>query len=510
MDLKRVSGILLHPTSLPGPFGIGDIGPQAYRFVDFLADTGQSLWQILPLGPIGYGNSPYMSFSAFGGNPLLISLERIVDAGLLDPADIENPPSFPHNRVTYSAVNQYKMPLLMKSYQRFKDSLPAGHREDFHLFCQQNAYWLDDYALFMSLRRTQQNQMWVTWDESIIKRSPEKLIELRHELIDDIQFQKYLQYVFFKQWTDLKSYCHKRGIQIIGDISIYVAHDSSEVWAHQHLFYLDQLGNPLIVAGVPPDYFSATGQRWGNPLYRWDVLAQSGYTWWIERFRSSFSMFDIIRIDHFRGFEAYWEIPASEETALKGQWVKGPGAALFEAVQKTLGDIHVIAEDLGVITPEVDALRDHFGFPGMRVLQMAFGNDPKAPEYRPHSHIKNCVVYTGTHDNDTTVGWFTSKPGAQTTQTKEEVFKEREYALKYTGTDGSEIHWDFIRLAMGSVAHMAIFPLQDVLGLGTEARMNLPSTSSDNWEWRFTEDMLTPSIKQRLQELTIIYERSTE
>ena len=435
---------------------------------------------------------------------------RIVDAGLLDPADIETPPSLSHNRVIYSAVNQYKMPLLMKSYQRFKDILPAGHREDFHLFCQQNAYWLDDYALFMSLRRTQQNQIWVTWDESIINRIPEKLIELRHELIEDIQFQKYLQYVFFKQWTDLKNYCHKRGIQIIGDISIYVAHDSAEVWAHQHLFYLDHMGNPLIIAGVPPDYFSETGQRWGNPLYRWDVLAQSEYTWWIERFRSSFSMFDIIRIDHFRGFEAYWEIPASEETALKGQWVKGPGAALFEVVKKALGDINVIAEDLGVITPEVDALRDHFGFPGMRVLQMAFGNDPKAPEYRPHSHIKNCVVYTGTHDNDTTVGWFTSEPGAQTTQTREEVLKEREYALKYTGTDGNEIQWDFIRLAMGSVAHMAIFPLQDVLGLGTEARMNLPSTSRGNWEWRFTEDMLTPSIKQRLKELTKIYERSPE
>jgi len=510
MNLKRVSGILLHPTSLPGPFGIGDIGPQAYRFVDFLADTGQSLWQILPLGPIGYGNSPYMCFSAFGCNPLLISLERVVDAGLLDPADIENPPSFPHNRIGYSAANQYKMPLFMKSYQRFKDRLSAGHGEDFHLFCQQNAFWLDDYALFMSLRRTQQNQMWVTWDEPIVQRNPEKLIELRHKLNEDIQFQKYLQYIFLRQWTDLKNYCHDRGIQIIGDIPIYVAHDSAEVWAHQHLFYLDNRGTPLVVAGVPPDYFSATGQRWGNPIYRWDVLAQSGYMWWIERFRSSFSMFDIIRIDHFRGFDAYWEIPASEETALKGQWVKGPGADLFEAVQKTLGNIHVIAEDLGVITPEVDALRDHLGFPGMRVLQMAFGNDPKAPEYRPHNHIRNSVVYTGTHDNDTTVGWFTSEPGAQTTQTKKEVFMERKYALKYIGTDGSEIHWDFIRLAMGSVAHMAIFPLQDVLGLGTEARMNFPSTSKGNWEWRFAEDMLTSAIKQRLREVTKIYERSQE
>lgn len=510
MEPKRVSGILLHPISLPGQFGIGDIGPRAYKFVDFLADTGQSLWQILPLGPIGYGNSPYMCFSAFGGNPLLISLERIVDAGLLDPVDIENPPPFPPYRVGYSAANQYKMPLLMKSYQRFKDILSSGYFEDFHLFCQQNTFWLEDYALFMSLRRSQQNQLWVTWDEPIVRRDPEKLIDLRHKLIEDIYFQKYLQYVFFKQWIDLKNYCHERGIQIIGDISIYVAHDSAEVWANQEIFYLDKLGNPLVVAGVPPDYFSATGQRWGNPLYRWDVLAQSGYTWWIERFRSSFSMSDIIRIDHFRGFEAYWEIPASEETALKGQWVKGPGAALFEAVQKTLGNINVIAEDLGVITPEVDALRDHLGFPGMRVLQMAFGNDPKAQEYRPHNHVKNCVVYTGTHDNDTTVGWFTSEPGAQTTQTKEEVTKEREYALKYTGTNGSEINWDFIRLVMGSVADTAIFPLQDVLGLGTEARMNLPSTLKGNWEWRFTEDMLTSSIKLRLKELTKIYERSPE
>jgi len=329
-----------------------------------------------------------------------------------------------------------------------------------------------------------------------------------NRLGEKIQAVKFTQYVFFKQWQSLKNHCHNRGISLIGDMPIYVAHDSSEVWSNRNLFHLDEKGNPLVIAGVPPDYFSATGQRWGNPIYRWDIMAKSEYEWWVNRFRFSYSLMDILRLDHFRGFEAYWEIPANEPTAVIGRWDKVPGATLFATVKSVLGNIRVIAEDLGVITSEVDALREQFDFPGMRVLQMAFGNDPKAIEYRPYNHIQNCVVYTGTHDHDTTVGWFTSTPCSQTTQTREEVERERQYALKYIGTDGREIHWDFIRLALSSVAHMAIFPLQDVLGLGTEARMNFPSTLKGNWEWRFTADMLTAEIRNRLKELTRIYERN--
>jgi len=508
MNSSRTSGILLHPTSLPGPFGIGDLGPEAYRFVDFLESTGQSLWQMLPLGPIGYENSPYMCFSAFAGNWLLISLEKLVEEGLLDPSDIEDALSFPKNRVDYSRAISFKMPLMKKSCQRFKERCSRGQTDDFYAFCQQNAFWLEDYALFMALKTVHRKQIWVNWDERIARRDPEVLIEWRNRLNEEIQFRKYLQYVFFKQWISLKRYCNERSIRIIGDIPVYVAHDSADVWAHRDLFHLDDHGNPLVIAGVPPDYFSATGQRWGNPIYRWDVMSKSGYSWWTDRFRINFLLVDILRIDHFRGFESYWEIPSNEPTALNGRWVKGPGATLFEALQTAFGNIQVIAEDLGVITPEVDALRDKLGFPGMRILQMAFGNDPKASEYKPHNHIKNCVVYTATHDHNTTVGWFTSKPGSQTTQAKEEIQREREYALKYIGTDGKEIHWDFIRLSMRSVARMAVFPLQDVLGLSTEARMNRPGTVRGNWEWRFASEMLTPTIREKLRELTIIYERT--
>ncbi|MFC1892620.1 4-alpha-glucanotransferase [Chloroflexota bacterium] len=508
MDQARVSGILLHPTSLPGPFGIGDLGSEAYRFVDFLSGTGQGLWQILPLGHTGYGNSPYMCFSAFGGNPYLISLEKLVDEGLLDQTDIENPPDFPENRVDYGWAISYKMPLLAKAFEKFKELYSTRYPEDFYTFSETNAFWLEDYALFASLKEAHGGQVWTKWEEGAASRQLDSLVQWRNKLADNIQFWKYIQYQFFKQWLALKSYCHEKGIRIIGDVPVYVAHDSAEVWAHRKQFHLDEYGNPQVVAGVPPDYFSATGQRWGNPIYRWDMMAQRGYRWWTDRFRTSFSLVDMVRLDHFRGFQAYWEIPATEPAAVMGRWVKGPGIALFNAVKAALGDVQMIAEDLGVITPEVDNLREQLGFPGMRILQMAFGSDQKAPDYRPHNHVRNCVVYTATHDHNTTVGWFTAEPGTQTTQTRDEVNKEREYALKYLGTDGSEIHWDFIRLALSSVAQTAIFPLQDVLGLGTETRMNLPGTSQGNWEWRFTSDMLMLTIRERLRELTRVYERS--
>jgi len=329
-------------------------------------------------------------------------------------------------------------------------------------------------------------------------------------LAHEIQFWKYLQYQFFKQWFSLKKYCHDQGVRIIGDLPIYVAHDSAEVWAHRHLFHLNDDGEPLVIAGVPPDYFSATGQRWGNPIYRWKLMARRGYRWWTDRLRMNLTMVDMVRLDHFRGFQAYWEIPADEPTAINGRWVMGPGIEFFETVKKELGALPMIAEDLGVITPEVDELRRQLGFPGMRILQMAFGTDPKASEYRPHHHIHNSVVYTATHDHNTTVGWFTAEAGTQSTQTAEEVEKERKDAMQYLGTDGREIHWDFIRLALGSVARLAILPLQDVLGLGTESRMNLPGTAHGNWEWRFNFEMLTPAIRERLRELTRIYERIPE
>lgn len=506
--MSRSSGILLHPTSLPGRFGIGDLGEEAYRFVDFLVRSGQSLWQVLPLGPTGYGNSPYMSFSAFAGNPLLISLERLVEEELLASADLENAPSFPGDRVDYGMVGLFKWLLLLKSFQRFTSGSYSAHQDEYESFCGEHAFWLEDYALFMALKEAHAGDVWARWEASAARRDPDAFGGWRRKLSDKVHFQKYVQYLFFKQWGSLKTYCQEHGIQIMGDMPIYVARDSADVWVHRHLFQLDGSGSPTVVAGVPPDYFSAIGQRWGNPIYRWDVMAQSGYQWWIDRFRINLSLLDIIRLDHFRGFEAYWEIPAAEQAAINGRWVKGPGDLFFEAMRKALGDLPVIAEDLGVITPEVDALRDQFGLPGMRVLQMAFGNDPKAQEYRPENHIQNCVVYTATHDHNTTVGWFTAEPGKETTQTKEEVEEERTNVLKYLGTDGREIHWDFIRLALASVANMAIFPLQDILGLGTEDRMNRPGTAHGNWEWRLDPCVLTDEIEKKLCELTAMYERN--
>jgi 4-alpha-glucanotransferase len=448
-----------------------------------------------------------MCLSAFGGNPYLISLERLVDEDLLDQHDLESPPDFSKDRVDFGRAIDYKMSILEKSFEKFKNKSSTRYPDDFYAFSEANAFWLEDYAMFTSLKEAHAGQIWTKWEPGSSGRHPDALMQWHNKLADKIHFWKYVQYQFFKQWMALKNYCHDKGIRIIGDVPVYVAHDSAEVWAHRKQFHLDEYGNPLVVAGVPPDYFSATGQRWGNPIYRWDQMAKRGYRWWIDRFRINFSLVDMVRLDHFRGFQAYWEIPATEPTAVVGRWVKGPAIALFNAVKDALGNVPMIAEDLGIITPEVDNLREQLGFPGMRILQMAFGNDPKAAEYRPHNHIVNCAVYTATHDHNTTVGWFTTEPGTQTTQTGEEVKKERDYALKYLGTDGSEINWDFIRLALSSVARIAMFPLQDVLGLGTEARMNLPGTTQGSWEWRFTGAMLTPEIKERLREQTRVYER---
>lgn len=508
MNVPRSSGILLHPTSLPGRFGIGDLGKAAYEFVDFLAATHQSLWQVLPLGPTGYGDSPYQCFSAFAGNPLLVSLEALVEDGLLVKSDFDDAPKFSDDRVDYGPVIEYKNALLKKAYDNFKASATAELQSEFASFCDHQSSWLHDYAVFRSCKDAHEGREWTKWDEYLRARENNALHFWNENHAEEINAHKFYQYLFFKQWLRLAHYANDKGIKIIGDAPIFVAYDSADVWAHPQLFDLNADGTPRRVAGVPPDYFSETGQLWGNPLYRWDVVKKTGYQWWIERVRATLAQVDILRLDHFRGFEKYWAVPAGETTAVNGKWETGPGASLFKALQKALGkELPIIAEDLGFITKEVHALRDQFGFPGMRILQFAFGTDPQADDFKPFNFPQNCVVYTGTHDNDTTVGWFTSTDEGDTTRSIEEVKKEREYVLKYLGTNGKEIHWDMIRLALSSVARIAIIPVQDLLGLGTEGRMNVPAREGGNWSWRYRAEALTEEISKRLAELTEVYGR---
>jgi 4-alpha-glucanotransferase len=497
----RVAGILLHPTSLPGPNGIGELGDEAREFLDFLHETRQGLWQVLPLGPTGYGDSPYQCFSAFAGNPLLVSLERLREDGLLSASDLEGRPALPAHEVDFGAVKAFKQPLLAKACASFEKKAPSSRRDAFEAFCREHASWLDDFGLFMALKEANAGRSWHTWDRAVVNREAEALEGAGRELAREVGAVRLTQFLFFEQWAAVRAYAHQRAISIMGDIPIFVAHDSSDVWAHPELFTLAADGSPSFIAGVPPDYFSATGQRWGNPLYRWDVLARTGYAWWVERFRALFRLVDSVRLDHFRGFEAYWEIPASEATAVKGRWVKGPGAAFFEALQAALGPLPIVAENLGVITPEVEALRARFGFPGMAILEFAFGSDSQSNEFIPHNYPRERVVYTGTHDNDTVVGWWTSGVG-DTTRTEEEVEKERAFALTYVGGEGTEIHWDFIRTLLVSVANTAIVPLQDVLGIGGEGRMNLPGRPGGNWRWRYIKDALSPAVRRRLKALT--------
>jgi 4-alpha-glucanotransferase len=506
---SRSSGILLHPTSLPGRFGIGELGKEAFHFVGFLHRARQRVWQVLPLGPTGYGDSPYQVFSAFAGNPLLISLESLAEEGLLSADDLSEAPAFPESRVDFGAVIRFKFPLLRKSFEQFRKAQPADCRK-FDEFCETHAGWLEDYALFMAVKDAHGGQAWNQWDPAIALRQPEAVEAWRRRLAQEVVCWKFWQFLFFRQWRALKEHCHAHHIQIMGDIPIFVARDSSDVWSHPRLFHLDEDGNPTVVAGVPPDYFSATGQLWGNPLYRWDAMAADGYDWWVQRFRAAFELVDIVRIDHFRGFESYWEVPASETTAMHGRWVDGPGAALFEVVRRGLGDLPIVAENLGLITPEVEALREQLGFPGMAVLQFAFGSGRPDSEFLPHNYSRELLVYTGTHDNDTTVGWWKSTGTGDSTRSPEQVQREREFVLKYLGVDGNEIHWSFIRTVLASVANLAIVPLQDVLGLDGQARMNLPARPDGNWQWRFSPGMLTQSIQERLKELTLLYARAED
>jgi 4-alpha-glucanotransferase len=506
MQFQRSSGVLLHPTSLPGPHGIGDFGPEALRFVDFLHAAGQKLWQVLPLNPTGYADSPFQCFSASAGNPLLVSLERLADAGLLDKSDVSELRAFPQESVDFGAVIRCKMPLLQRAARIFDTDASASDRQRFDNFAQANASWLEDYALFMAVKEAHDLVAWTEWPSAAAAHESDALIRWSKRLASEIAAQKFFQYVFFQQWQELRDYGRQRGIRIVGDIPIYVAHDSADVWSNRQFFLLDGRGRPSMVAGVPPDYFSATGQLWGNPIYNWPLLKQTGYQWWVERMRSALRLYDIVRIDHFRGFEAYWEVAADETTATRGRWVKGPGRDLFSVLRAELGELPVIAENLGVITPEVEAIRHEFGLPGMAILQFAFGTDPQAPSFKPHNYVRDLVAYTGTHDNDTVVGWWTSG-GGDSTRTSADIAKEHAYARAYLGFKDDPIHWVLIRGILSSVAGIAVAPMQDLLGLGSEARMNLPGKSSGYWKWRMKPGAASEEIAAKLKEMVMLYDR---
>lgn len=495
MRFSRSSGILLHLTSLPGPHGNGDLGPAAYHFVDWLVLAGQKLWQMLPLGPGGLANSPYMSLSAFAGNPLVVDLGELERRGWLKASDLEPVPTFADNRVDFAAAIPFRKRALWAASQRFFASSSATDRASFGAFCSSQKTWLDDYALFEAVNEVHHGVLWSKWPKKLLARDPAALRSARKEHEGLVRHHQFVQWCFRRQWDALKRYANERGVRLVGDIPIFVAHHSADVWSHQDLFHLDQHGNPTVVAGVPPDYFSATGQRWGNPLYRWDTMQAGKFAWWIDRFRATLSLFDIVRVDHFRGFEAYWEIPAREKTAVHGRWVKAPGKALFATVRRHLRDLPIIAEDLGVITPEVTALRDAFELPGMKVLQFAFAGGPDNA-FLPHNYLVHCVVYTGTHDNDTTAGWFRTA-----------TEHEREFARRYLSVNGSAVTRGLMRAALTSVADVAVVPFQDVLGLDSEHRMNLPGTTEGNWEWRFTWSMVGPEHARDLYELTALSHR---
>jgi 4-alpha-glucanotransferase len=491
----RSAGILLHPTSLPGPYGIGDLGPVAFEWVDVLARAGQKWWQVLPLGPTGYGDSPYQSFSAFAGNPYLISPALLRNAGLLKEADLAGA-RFPADRVDYGAVIPFKLGLLGHAWGNFLGGAAAGLRAGFEEFCARQSAWLDDYALFMALKDAHKGAGWLQWPRELVLREPAALERARRHLADGVGRHKFWQFLFTRQWGALKQHAHDRRVRLIGDVPIFVATDSADVWANPGLFKLDKERRPTVVAGVPPDYFSATGQLWGNPHYDWGAMRRTGYAWWVARFRATLAQVDLVRLDHFRGFEAAWEVPAGRETAERGEWVKAPGTELLAAVREALGSLPLIAEDLGIITPAVEELRDLFHLPGMRILQFAFGGEVEN-RFLPHNFERHTVVYTGTHDNDTTAGWY------HTLGHHERAFLER-----YCPGAGHDVAWNLLRLAWGSVADYAVAPLQDVLALGTEARMNFPGKPAGNWGWRFSTGMVQQATMDRLADLTALYSRS--
>jgi 4-alpha-glucanotransferase len=506
MRFERSSGLLLHPTSLPGPFGTGDFGEEAHRFVDFLAAGGQALWQIMPLGPTGWGDSPYSSTSAFAGNLNLISPSALVAAGLLDQSDLEHPLASGMAAGDPGRAIAYKRGLLEKAFHHFKGRVQGDQelRQDFDRVLASASWWLEDYALFAALKDHHGGAGWWTWEPALAHREPGALSEARRELADSVGAHRFFQYLFLRQWLELKRHAGAQGIRVIGDMPMFVAHDSADVWARPHLWKLDAAGQPRVVAGVPPDAFSASGQLWGNPLYDWARLRAEGFGWWIDRMREALKLVDVVRLDHFRGFAACWEVPAAHETAEHGAWVETPGRELLRAMREGLGgNLAVVAEDLGALTPDVHQLRDEFGLPGMRVLQFAWGGDSH-DAHLPHEYARNVVAYTGTHDNDTVVGWFRQRSSPAASETER---RQRDHCLRYLGADGREIHWDFIRAVQESVAAVSMVPLQDLLGLDSAARMNTPGRAEGNWSWRFSADALTPELAGRLRESTELYGR---
>jgi 4-alpha-glucanotransferase len=493
---RRRGGVLLHPTSLPGPGGIGDLGSPSRKWIEWLTQSGCSVWQVLPLGPTGYGDSPYQCFSAFAGNPLLVGLEDLVRDGLLLREEMEDSPEFPEDHVEFGSVIADKNRLLDLAARRFSERASRGLIEKFEAFRAEQAFWLEDYALFMALKEAHNDRSWTGWGQEYVGRHPAAMAEARQRLETRIENVRVRQFLFFEQWDALHRLAREAGIVIVGDAPIFVAHDSADVWANAHLFHLNSSGQPTVVAGVPPDYFSETGQRWGNPLYRWEAMQADDYTWWATRLKSTLRLVDVIRLDHFRGFEAYWEIPAEAPTAETGRWVPGPGGQFLDAVRRELGELPLIAEDLGVITPEVTELREDYQLPGMKVLQFAFDSDATNP-FLPHNYTRMAVAYTGTHDNDTSLGWY---------QTAEE--DEQDYCRRYLMTDGKDIAWDLIRAVWSSVANWAVIPLQDVLSLDATARMNYPGRSEGNWSWRVRRDQLTGATADRLRDLSQRYGRT--
>ena len=497
MNFERSAGVLLHPTSLPGKYGIGDLGDDAFKFVDFLKEAGQTLWQVFPLGPTGYGDSPYQCLSAFAGNPLLVSPDKLEEDGFLSSNDLSDKQEFNPIQIDYSETLNYKKSLLQKAFNNFKNNF-NGLGKDFDEFCGKHKDWLEDFALFMAVKDFHNGDVWSKWDKGLIHRTENVLNEWKEKLSDDIQYHKFVQFNFFKQWKAVRDYANNNGIKIIGDMPIFIAYDSADLWANKEIFSVDEDGKLDTVAGVPPDYFSPTGQLWGNPLYRWKVMEKDDFLWMRKRFASLYKLIDIVRIDHFRGFDAYWEIPGDAITAERGRWVKAQGEKLFKSLIKHLGDVPILAEDLGVITPEVEALRDKFNFPGMKILQFAFGTDMET-KFLPHNYIPNCVVLTGSHDNDTTRSYFE--------KVKKEEYHIYEHAQVYLNYFGDDLVNELIRMAYASVANIVIIPMQDILNFGEKARMNFPGKLGGNWAWRFSWEQINENIAPHYKGLTVLYER---
>lgn len=492
---QRVSGVLLHPTSLPGPEGLGNIGPEAYRWVNFLKNSGTQLWQILPLGPTGYGDSPYQCFSAFAGNAYLVSSEILLDQGLLQESDLQDRPDFPEEEIEFSTALQWQLALLEAAFRNFKNQGQSEMLAQFEAFRNAEASWLRDYSLFMALKAEQGGKPWYEWPEELKFRDPQAIAEAAARLAEAMEKQEFDQFLFFSQWERLHAYANRKGVRIVGDMPFVIALDSADVWANPQLFLMDPELNPSFVAGVPPDYFSATGQLWGNPLYNWPAHQEQEFKWWVDRLGATLRLVDLVRLDHFRGFAAAWHVPYGNPTAIEGNWIEGPALALFDTLKYHFPELPVIAEDLGVITEDVEALRDGFGLPGMKIIQFGFTGDPE-DEFLPHHYPENCFAYTGTHDNNTARGWYESATP-----------REQQFCCAYLDCPTEEVAWAMTKAIWRSAAANVVAPMQDLLNLPETARMNLPGSAAGNWGWRMRKDAVTEELTRRLWQLNLLYSR---